>query len=131
MFSFSIKIALAVSAFAVAILAVSDLKSVKEAGPGEKTPWYRRLTIWGVVKIVLAAVTLGLGGMNEYLSAESSADATTKEAELQRKISDQQLKLADARAALSSVAAKLDTTSRTIDLFDKTARNERVLEGVY
>jgi hypothetical protein len=46
-------------------------------------------------------------------------------------MSDQQLKLADARAALSSVAAKLDATSRTIDLFDKTARNERVLEGVY
>ena len=66
MAALAIKILLAICACVVAVLGVSDLKTVKPDNSSHPPPWWRRITGAGIVKIVCALATLALIGVNEY-----------------------------------------------------------------
>lgn len=68
----AIKVVLAIFAFALAILGISDLKSVREEQETAKLPWWHRLTLWGYAKIAIAIITLALGVANELISTDSA-----------------------------------------------------------
>jgi hypothetical protein len=73
-----IKIFLAVFACIVAVLGVSDLKTVVDNRASAPRPWWRRVTRIGKVKIACAIATLLLIGLNEYWSYTSTKAATAK-----------------------------------------------------
>lgn len=77
-----VKIFLAVFAFSLALIQLFELKSFSE-DPTAKIPKWKRLTRYGYAKLTIAALTLVLGGLNEYLSL-SSARSSKIAAELEK-----------------------------------------------
>src|ERR1700739_739934 len=73
-----IKILLAAFAFVVAVLGVSDLKTVKEHDAYSPRPWWRRVTGAGKAKIACALATLALSCLNEYWSYTATKAAAEK-----------------------------------------------------
>lgn len=104
MLTLLIKILLAVFACVTAVLGVSDLKSVSESDGS--TPWLRRITKAGVIKIVCALATLLLIAANEYLTYAGEAKASAKTEQtaqgLQSQLAEALSKLDEARSALGA-----------------------------
>lgn len=134
MSTLAIKILVAIFACLVAVLGVSDLKSVVEADPGQPKPWWRRLTPWGKTKIACAVVTLCLLGASEYLSY-SAATAAARKASAQETALTSQLeasegKLDEAKDALGASFVQLSRLSRTNDFLVRTLDQSVVRAGV-
>jgi hypothetical protein len=105
-----IKILLAVFACVIAILGVSDLKTVRDNGMLAPRPWWRRITCAGKVKMVCAIATLFLIGLNEYWSY-TSAKVAKEQADAEAKNLQSRLDRAD-RDMLANIQ-KITELSRT------------------
>ncbi len=105
-----IKLLLAVFAFVTAVLSVSDLKTVR---PQEEyvvpPPWWRRVTIIGLVKIGFAAGTLLLLAAGEYLSYRANIDTAQKSDNQTRELQDH---MAEAKAAAAANVREISRLAR-------------------
>jgi hypothetical protein len=129
-----LKIALGCFACIVAILGVSDHKTVEPQEDGNERSWFRRLTRVGIFKIACAVATLGLLGANEWVTyrtttsaSEAAFEASSRAASESKALQD---KLDDARQGLIVTIAQLRTLARTNDYLVATLDNSLVRAGI-
>jgi hypothetical protein len=129
-----LKITLGIFACIVAILGVSDHKTVEPQEDGNERSWLRRLTRIGILKICCALATLGLLGANEWVTyrtttaaSEASSEASSQAASESKALQD---KLDDARQGLIVTIAQLRTLARTNDYLVATLDNSLVRAGI-
>lgn len=134
MSNFVLKVLVAIFACLVAILGVSDLKSVSDVDPVAPQPWWRRLTRWGKVKIACALVTLLLLGGSEYMSYSSTvataSQATEQENRLNIQLERSKEKLDEAKNTLAATFLELSRLSRSNEYLIRTIDQSVVRAGV-
>jgi hypothetical protein len=118
-----LKLTLAAVALATAILSVLDLPSLKQ---GHEKKWlFRKLSIWGYLKVLAAVLTFVLIALIEKSSQVASVQADLEEEKLREEIRTQGAELMQARDALGRLVDESVAFRQSFDLF------ERAIRGIY
>jgi hypothetical protein len=126
MFALVLKIALGVFAFVVALLGVTDLKTVRPQDPETPKSWAKRITRIGVLKIFCAVAALVLLGLNEVLSYQVAV-AASKQAEIDSQ--KLQSKIDQAGNNLIANILQLRSLARTNDYLVATLDSSLIRDG--
>lgn len=129
-----VSITLALVALVVAVLGVSDLKTLRRAQGGEADrPWWLRLTLAGYAKIAFALITFGLIGLKEYQAQERQAAASVRESalagavdEANEKLVAQATELEQAHSTLRGLMYESAAHRQSFRMYDLAMRGAHV-----
>jgi hypothetical protein len=103
----AIKVLLATGALALAIVSVSDLRTLRKNPPnGRRYPWWKRLTMWGYAKLLIVVITAALGAYDQFLS-DQAAELARQKSEEQAQADRNTIVQLQASAAGAEFAAQL------------------------
>lgn len=121
----TISIALALVALVIAILGVSDLKTIRSAeANATASPWWRRLTLAGYAKILFALLTFCLIGLKEHQARDQRAAASARESLLADDVSA-------ANAKLEAQSAELQQARDLLQALTYESAEHRNAFGIY
>src|SRR5271156_3641535 len=108
----ALKIAVGVFALIVAVLAVTEIKSVRPKDFENPKPWWRRLTLAGAIKLVCAIITLVLLATNEWITYSDGVNSKATAEATQRGLED---KIKDAHDGMLFSIGQLKVLARQND----------------
>ncbi len=131
--SLLIKVMLALFAFSLAVIGLSDTKTLHDDNCHNGMPWWRRLTKWGAAKLAIAFGTLLLVAVNEYRGYSSSLIAAENEKRYDAKleIASNQLYMIKKSLSIQNLDLDAEISGKfIIDLPFPTSKNPEKFVGL-